>query len=204
MKQQLVRVVAVVVALVSSVVAVSCGPSATQVKTAREARYKGDPATLYAAVSAATERRHKLAASDEAALVLRTEGRWYTPEGQVDTAPGNNLARLQQNSINFSVLVRLVKGDTDSYTVSIEPIALRMSGPSSRPEPLDMKDPSVPGWVHGKVDALQLDIHERLKPYAVAGASVPAMVPPAPAPAPAPAPSTDSAAPEAGPAEPSP
>ncbi len=57
--------------------------------------------------------------------------------------------------------VRLVKGDTDSYTVSVEPIALRMSGPSSQPEPLDLKDPSAPGWVHGKADALQLDIHER-------------------------------------------
>jgi hypothetical protein len=149
-------------------------------------------------VRAATESRHKLAASDDAALVLRTEGRWYTPEGQVDTAPGGNLARLQQNSINFSVLVRLVKGDTDSYTVSIEPIVLRMSGPSSQPEPLDMRDPSVPGWVHGKVDALQLDIHERLKAYAVSGASVPAMVPPAPAP------STEPAAPESAPAVPSP
>lgn len=214
MKKQLIQVVAVVATIAASVVAVSCGPSAGQVKTAREARYKGDPATLYAAVKAATESRHKIATSDEAALALQTEGRWYTPEGQVDTARGENLARLQQNSINFSVLVRLVKGDTDSYTVSVEPIALRMSGPSSQPEPLDLKDPSVPGWVHGKADSLQLDIHERLKPYAVSGASVPAMVPAAPAPAPStdpapapatdPAPSTDPAAPESAPAAPAP
>jgi hypothetical protein len=185
----------VVVAAVAAIV--SCGPSAAQVKTAREARYKGDPATLYAAVKAATESDYKIAVSDDAAFMLRTEGRWFTPDGQVDKTRGRDISRLQENSINFVAIVRLIKAD-DAYTVSVEPVAQRIRGLSSTPEPLDMKDPSVPGWVHGKVDSLQLAIHERLKGYAVAGASVPAMVPPAPPP------SAGSAAPEAAPSAPAP
>jgi hypothetical protein len=202
MKQKRVssrRLVAVAIAIAAAAMAavVSCGPSAAQVKTAREARYKGDPATLFAAVKAATESDYKIAVSDAAALMLRTEGRWYTPDGQADKTRGSDISRLQENSINFVAIVRLIKSD-DAYTVSVEPVAQRLRGLSSTPEQLDMKDPSVPGWVHGKVDSLQIAIHERLKGYAVAGASVPAMVPPA-----AP-PSAGSAAPEAAPAEPSP
>jgi hypothetical protein len=201
MKQKRVsslRLVAVAIATAAVAAVVSCGPSAAQVKTAREARYKGDPATLYAAAKAATESDYKIAVSDDAAHMLRTEGRWYTPDGQLDKTRGSDISRLQENSINFVVIVRLIKADNDAYTVSVEPVAQRLRGLSSAPEQLDMKDPSVPGWVHGKVDSLQLAIHERLKGYAVAGASVPAMVPPAPPP------SAGSAGPEAAPAAPAP
>jgi hypothetical protein len=30
-----------------------------------------------------------------------------------------------------------------------------------------MTDPTVPGWVRGKLDSLQVDIHHRLAQYAV-------------------------------------
>jgi len=170
---------------------VSCGPSAAKLKTAREARYKAEPATLFAGIKQATQSNYKIIAADEAAFMLKTEPRWYTPEGQVDTSWGNNIARLQENSINFSVVVRLVKASADSYTVNVEPVALRLRGLSSKPEAVDLQDPSVPGWVQGKVDSLQLTIHERLEGYAVSGATVPAVVPAAPPPA-------------AGPAEPAP
>ena len=179
-------------------VAVSCAPSAAKLKTAREARYKADPATLYAAVKGVTDVDYELASSDDSGFVLRTAPTWYTPDGQADTKHGDNIARLQENSVNFSVVVRLVKADADSYTVSVEPVALRLRGLSSKPEPLDLKDPSAPGWVRGKVDSLQLGIYDALKQYAVTGATVPAMVPPAPPPA------AGSAAPESAPAAPPP
>jgi hypothetical protein len=182
----------------------SCGPSAAKLKTAQDARYRADPATLYAAVKAVTESSYKISSSEEGPLMLRTEARWYTPEGQVDTSRGNNIARLQDNSINFSVIVRLVKRDADSYTVNVEPVALRLHGLTSKAEPLDMKDPSVPGWVHGKVESLQLAIHDRLKEYAVTGATVPAMVPPPATPPPAAGSAAGSAAPESAPAAPTP
>jgi len=99
---------------------VSCAPSAAKVKAAREARYKADPATLYAAVKSVTESSYKIASSEDGAWLLRTEDRWYTPDGQADTARGDNVARLQDNSINFSVIVRLVKTFTLSSATASE------------------------------------------------------------------------------------
>ena len=178
---------------------VSCGASAAEIKTARETRYKAAPATLYAEVKAVTEGEYKTAVSDEGALVLQTQARWYTPDGQIDTTRGDNPSRLQDNSINLSLVVGLVKVDADSYKVQIEPIVLRQHGLTSKPDRLDAKDPLVPGWVHGKLESLQVSIFERLKPYAVAGATVPAMVPPAAAPPAALPAATGSAATEPAP-----
>jgi hypothetical protein len=155
----------------------SCGPSAGSIKAAEDTRYKADPATLFAGAKAATASDYKLVSSDDAAFTLTTEGVWYTPEGQVDRAPGQNIARLQDMSINFAVVVKVVKADADTYKVAVEPIALRKEGLVSKPVKLEMTDPSVPGWVHGKVETLDLAIHDRLKSYAVTGATVPAVVP---------------------------
>jgi hypothetical protein len=144
---------------------VACAPSAAELKTARATMYKAPPATLFATMKAVTEDSYKTAISDENALALKTEASWYTPEGQMDTMRGGNLARLQNTSINLSLLVRLVKADADSYTVSVEPIALRL-GLGSKPERVDPSDPSVPGWVTGKVESLQVSIYQALKRYA--------------------------------------
>jgi hypothetical protein len=184
----------------SIAVLVSCGPSSATIKAAEQSRYRGEAATLFAAVKQVTESDYKTAAVDESALVIRTESRWYTPEGQVDTTTGNNVARLQDMSVNFGVVVRLVKADADTYTVTVEPVATRKQGLSSKPEPLDMNDPTAPGWIRGKVESLQVAIYDKLKSYAAAGgaSTTPAVVPPAPPaappapppaePAPAPAP----------------
>src|SRR6185436_18053791 len=51
---------------------VSCAPSAAKVKAAREARYKADPATLYAAVKSVTESSYKIASSEDGAWLLQT------------------------------------------------------------------------------------------------------------------------------------
>jgi hypothetical protein len=160
----------------------SCGPSAANIKTAQDARYKGDPATLFAGAKAATQSDYKIVSSDDGAFTLTTEGVWYTPEGQVDRSTGQNIARLQDMSINLAVVVKVVKADADTYKVDVQPIALRKHGLVSKPETLEMSDPSVPGWVHGKLEGLELAIHDRLKAYAATGASVPAVVPSAPPP----------------------
>jgi len=153
---------------------VSCGASSAEVKTARDAKYKGAPATLFATMKAATEATYKILGSDEATLVLKTEPRWYTPEGQADTARGGNVARLQDNSINLSFVVALVTDD-DTYRVNVEPIILRHSTLTANPEKLQLGNPLVPGWVNGKVESLQLDLYGRLKGYAVTtGAPAPA------------------------------
>jgi len=159
------------------VVAVACAPSQAELNTARATTYKAPPATLFGAMKATTGDSYTIAGADEAQLVVQTQATWYTPDGQVDTMVGDNLARLQDNSINFAVIVRLVKTTGDSYAVSVEPIALRLRGLGSKAERVDPSDPDVPGWVRGKVASLEMSLHRALKGYATTGTTVPAVAP---------------------------
>jgi hypothetical protein len=155
-----------IIAMLAVAFVLGCGPSSAEVKMAQDASYSGDPAAMYAAAkSAATNARLELATSDDAALKFTTAPIWYTPEGQMDTTTGNNISRLQEDSINMSWGVQLVKTG-DAYKVSITPVVLRKHGLTSLPETMDPTDPAIPGWAGGKTDKLALDIHDALKPYA--------------------------------------
>ena len=145
----------------------SCGTSA-ELKVARDTTYKAPPATLFAAAKEVSEASYKTASSDENALRLQTEPLWYTPEGQLDTTTGNNIARLQEDSINLALVVAFNKADADTFKLDVSPIVFRKHGLSSKPDPVEPSDPSLPGWVGGKAAALQLKIHDRLTSYATA------------------------------------
>jgi len=184
----------------------SCGPSSSELKTARDTTYKGPPATLFAAAKGAvTGDRYKIKLEDPDGMKLATEPVWYTPDGQADLGSvGNNISQYQQDSINLGFVVELPKAAADSYKLSVTRIVLRKHGLSSNPETMDPDDPAVPPWVAGKGTALELSIHDALKPYAVGGTSTSGTMPvaaPAPAPAPTPAPAP---APAPTPTEPAP
>jgi hypothetical protein len=155
---------------------VACGPSAAELKTAKEARYKGDPATLFGEAKAAIEANYVIAKADPNALGFQSEGKWFTPEGLADTRSGGDISRLLDNSINLTLVVRLVK-DGETYAVQLDPIVLRLHKGNPNPDKLSIDDVSLPGWVKGKVEGQVLEIATRLKPYAATGATVPAVVP---------------------------
>lgn len=182
---------------------VSCGPSGAELKTAQDAHYKGDPSQIYAAVrEAAAKSDFPEQMSDEGNLLWKSAGRWYTPDGQIDSTGGVNPAARQAESIQLAVEVGLVK-DGDAFVVIVKPIAGRMRGLSSNPEPMVYNDPGTPGWVHTKVENLQIKIYERLKPFAApsGGPAAPGSLPPATQPVPSTNPANPPApvAPEATP-----
>ena len=143
-----------------------CGPSSAEVKMANDATYSGAPATLFEATKAAVSADHyDLALTDPDNLKLNTAPNWYTPEGQIDTTTGENISRLQEDSIQLSWVVQLSKAG-DAYKVTVTPTVLRKHGLSSNPETMDPSDPAVPPWAGGKTNKLALDIHEALKQYA--------------------------------------
>jgi hypothetical protein len=155
-----------IIAMLAVAFVLGCGPSSAEVKMAQDASYSGDPAAMYAAAkSAATNAHFELASTDDGALKFSTQPTWYTPEGQMDTTTGNNISRLQEDSINISWDVQLVKAG-DAYKVSIAPVVRRKHGLSSNPETMEPTDPALPGWTGGKTDKLALDIHDALKQYA--------------------------------------
>jgi hypothetical protein len=175
---------------------VACGPSSKEVAGAKSARYQGDKLQLFAEVKAATESKYKISKSDETSLGMQTEPRWFTNEGLGVTMRDNNdMTEVPDKSINIALVVTMLP-DGSNWVVKVTPIMARYNQGIPKPEQVKEGDPSLPGWVQGKVDELALDIHKRLAKYEVKG--VPQM---APAPTNAPAPDEPTGAPAAAGAE---
>ena len=184
---------------------VACGGSSA-LKGAREARYTADEATLFNEVKAVVGKDYPIVLEDPGNLMLKTQPRWHTPEGPLDQAPGDNAARLNEGSINLSFVVTLLKVDA-AYRVKVEPIILRKDAISSAPEKLSPENALVPGWVHGRIESLEIAIHDKLKAYAAGtggSAAAPAPAPAAAPPASEPPPVDDAAGSATGPAAESP
>lgn len=188
----------------------ACGPSAKEMGAAKAAHYKGDKLQLFATARAAAETKYTLQKVDETALGFQTQGKWYTPEGLVAERQ-DDMRMVPDRSLNIVLVVTLVP-DGDTWVVKVEPVMLRYFQGRPNPDKLDAKDPSVPGWVNDRVEALQYEIYTALKQYEVKEGPGGIQSPPpvgntagsaAPAPAPAPAaPADGSAAPAAGSAAP--
>ncbi|HEY6032937.1 MAG TPA: hypothetical protein VIV58_01725, partial [Kofleriaceae bacterium] len=148
---------------VALVLVAACGPSSSEIKTARATTYNGAPAELFAATKTAVEDMHyQIHSSNDGELTLETLGIWFNPDGQIDTAIDNNIARLQEDSINITYTVKLVQNN-GTWRVDVTPLIGRKHGLTSTPDKIEPEDPSLPGWVGGKTDALVIHIHDKLK-----------------------------------------
>lgn len=175
----------------------ACGPSGREVAMAKQARYQGDKLAIFNAAKTATEAKYQIQKSDETQLGLQTIGRWYNPEGQAVAAGMDNPDAVPDQSLNIALVVEVLP-EGDKYVVQVRPIIARWTKGIPKPQPVEPKDPSLPGWVNGKADQLAYAIYEALKPYEV---KTPGGIAPAPAPAPQgepPTPEVGSAGADAG------
>ena len=143
-----------------------CGPSGKEMTGAKTARFRGDKLVMFDAAKQTTAAKYKVAMSDETTLTLQTEGRWYNPEGLGLTATMDNLGNVPDRSLFVSLVLKLVPAG-DAYTIAVSPIIMRYLEGRPNPDKLEPTDPSLPGWVNGKVDQLQFEVYEVLKPYEV-------------------------------------
>jgi hypothetical protein len=158
---------------------VACGPSTKQVKSAQTARYKASVETIFTIAEETAKESHAIKESDAARGAFITEAKWYTPEGGVENA-GVEAQKLADNSLQIAMLVRVVP-DGDAVKVEVVPLVMRYRLGQTQLEKVEAEDASLPGWVGGKAEALQLSIHEKAKVHSAdSGAGSAA----APAPAP--------------------
>lgn len=138
----------------------------------RDTLYHAPPATLFATAKSVTEGEHYHIVKDDGQAHMETEAIWYTPDGQIDTTTGNNISRLQEDSINLAFNID-VKASGDGQQVVVSPQIHRKHGLTSLPEAMDPDDPQLPGWVHGKVVSLQSKIHDSLAQFAAPSGPAP-------------------------------
>jgi hypothetical protein len=176
------------------------GASSNEATTARTAHYSGDKMVLFKALADAVKDKYPIDKYDNNALILETVGRWHTDEGDSVSERMDDIRDVPDKGLHIAYVVALV-ADGNTYVVDIKPKYYRYHRNSPKPEPLKEDDISLHGWVHGKLDAFAVNVHEALKQYEVSGAA-------AGAPAAAPVPSTppasvapEPAAPTAGSAQ---
>jgi hypothetical protein len=165
-------VITLALALAASAALAACGPSGKQVAVAKQARYQGDRQQIFAVMKQTVASKYKIEQTDEAAMGVQTEGRWYNPEGQAVSSPMGDASAVPDGSLGVAHVVELLP-DGDRYLVSVKPFIMRYHKGRPNPDVLEPTDPSLPGWVHGKGDNLLVALHEALKPYEV-GVAAPA------------------------------
>ncbi len=190
-----------IIALLLTLLAVACGGNA-EVKAAKTAHYKGDKAAMFDIAKNTLAQNYNIQKADEASLGMQTAGRWFTPEGLAAAESGGDMRMVPDNSLNIAMVVTFVP-DGDAYVVNVKPLMMRYHAGSPKPEPLTEDDPSVPGWAHGKVDRVAVDLHNALAQYEVKTPGV-GVTPAGPGSAAAPAPAGSAAAPAGSAAAPAP
>ena len=142
------------------------GPSGKEMTRAKQARFTGDKATIFAGAKAVTEAKYKLDKVDENAAGLQTVGRWYMTDGMLAPGSDADMRQVPDKSIRLVLVVRVLP-DGDNWKVEVEPSMLRKLSGSPAPQKLEKTDPDYPGFIQGQVDTLLFEIWNGLKAYEV-------------------------------------
>jgi hypothetical protein len=151
--------------LVAAAIA-ACGPSSKDVQVATTAHYRASEATIFSIALEVTQETFKIATTNDLAGKLLTLPKWYSADGQSQSAGVGDGVLVNDGSLLVALLVE-VGTDETGVIVKVTPITERYRMGQSQTEKLPPDDPSLPGWVTGKAEALAVAIHERAKQYAI-------------------------------------
>lgn len=147
---------------------IGCGPSSAEIRTAKMATYRGDASTMFGVVEATVAEEYKIAEVDQDRYVLATQPQWYSPEGGRQSAGAGDFVQLSDRSVQLMMFVELAEpGANGEFAVNIVPKVFQHLAGSPKPRELAPEDPNMPGWVHGRVETLYVDIHKRLQSFKV-------------------------------------
>ena len=152
-----------------AVVAIACGPSTAELKTAKTSQYTGEPAEMFKIIVDTTAENYKIssAAPVDDWFGLMTEPQWYNAEGGRQSAGAGNTVMIGEGSVRVQFRVEMHPTESRRYMITITPRTFQYVTGSPQPRELTPDDPNLPGWVHGRVDTLHFEIHKRLQNYAV-------------------------------------
>ena len=150
------------VVLVAAVIA--CGPSSAEVRSAKTATYRADPAEVFRIAAEVATETYKLGDIDEKQLEFITAPQWYNSEGGRQSAGAGDFVQLTDRSIQLALIVE-VHNDESAVRVTVTPKTFQYLDGSPKPRELAPDDPNLPGWVTGRAESLQFEIHKRLQQF---------------------------------------
>jgi hypothetical protein len=169
------------------------GASAEDIQAAQSSGYRGDFAVIYSETLAAVREAYPQLTEDARAGIIRTA--WHPvhvqqgsgeEEAQQNPTPGSPRTGIRTSTqLREQFFIRF-----DVHVVGGKPWRVRVRGQASSwtageiPTPLHGAD--VPHWLEGRVNSLEVAIHQRLKTHAVKVGKEPGPEDETPARAPAP------------------
>lgn len=93
--------------------------------------------------------------------------RFDSPEDGRQSPGAGGYVAMNDRTIMLSMLVEIVPTEQGHFAVSVTPQTFQVRAGSPKPRELAPDDPSLPGWVSGRVDSLSVAIHEAAKQHAV-------------------------------------
>jgi hypothetical protein len=146
----------------------ACGPSNSELRTAKTAVYNTDGSRLFGiAEQAAGDENYKLGAVDDGHLTFETIPKWYSAEGDLQSAGADNYTLIRGHSVKVSFVIAVTSTGPNQYVVTVTPHTYQYVAGSPQLRPLEQGDPYLPPWVNGRADTLSLSIYDRAKGMAV-------------------------------------
>lgn len=143
---------------------VGCGPSAAEVKTARQAQYSCDGAEVFKAmVDTVNDLQPPVAFANPEQGVVISDYRWHSASG---SRKQKGAAVVGEGDLAFAVGLGIGKGEL-GWFVQGEPQILSHVVGSPRGKELSRTDANWPEWADAKVDKVMVALYKRLERCAV-------------------------------------
>jgi|SRR5688500_1934497 len=153
--------------LLCLVLIVACGPTAAEIKTAREATYPASPDDVYKLAEEETAKSYPIAERMPDERVFATQPMWFSDHGRHSDDPDDVQRKAGNMQVSFVVLVT---AEGAGAKLLVTPKTVDYVPGKDKPSELAADDPKLPKWIRGRADKLQVAIHKRVTK---AGASPP-------------------------------
>ncbi len=151
-------------ALALVVVLSACGASSAQLKAAKLAHYDAPALTILDVAKTVTAETYVVEPGAPSPNAFVTKWQWYAKEGGRQSAGAGNVSQISEGSVSLRLAVEIVEVE-GGVAVTVTPNVLQYVTGSPKPRELELEDPEMPPWVHGRVDELSVAIYERAKSY---------------------------------------
>ncbi|HEY1815388.1 MAG TPA: hypothetical protein VGG74_23730 [Kofleriaceae bacterium] len=152
------------VVLLASLAIAACGPSDAEIRSAKTTIYYGNSAQiLQLAEQGAMDENYKIGTVDDGHLSFETEGRFYSPTGDLQSEGAGGYVKVDNHSVKVSFIVVVDELADGQFRVDVKPRTWQYLAGSPQMRELDPTDPGLPPWVLGRADHLSLAIHDRLQ-----------------------------------------
>lgn len=137
---------------------IACGPTAAEIKLARDATYAATPADVFALAEQETARAYPIGERMPEENVFATVPQWFTDAGRQSHAAEAEQKKAGNLQLSFAILVTAEGSGTK---VLVTPSAIDYL--PGKPEPRTLDETALPKWIIDRANKLRVQIHKRVQ-----------------------------------------